>query len=170
MKDLADYYKHKQMADGHLNKCKECVKGRVSDHRDNNLERIQEYDRNRPNHTQRAEYNRLAAHKKKAEDPKKYAATRKEILDRYNTKYPEKAKAHNAVSIALRDGKLLRPSVCEKCNISDVRIEGHHESYEEKDWLDVIWLCDPCHKARHKEINAEVRSKSQLDKLTRANN
>jgi hypothetical protein len=38
---------------------------------------------------------------------------------------------------------------------------AHHESYDEP--LTVMWLCQPCHKQRHKEIdcfNAERTSAS----------
>ena len=46
-KPLEEFYLHPKMADGHLNKCKECVKARVGQHRELNLERIRAYDRSR---------------------------------------------------------------------------------------------------------------------------
>ena len=46
-KPLTDYYKHKKMADGHLNKCKSCTKSDAKNHRFNNLESVRAYDRQR---------------------------------------------------------------------------------------------------------------------------
>ena len=62
-KPLSCFYKHPQMGDGHLNKCKECTKGDVKRHRAENLDRVRSYDRDR------------------AKDPlrKKLAALRKEF-------------------------------------------------------------------------------------------
>ena len=44
-KPLSDFYVHKAMADGHLNKCKDCTKKDVFRHREMNLEKVREYDR-----------------------------------------------------------------------------------------------------------------------------
>ena len=42
-KPLNEFYKHKQMADGHVNKCKTCNKKDVSDHRAINIDKIKAY-------------------------------------------------------------------------------------------------------------------------------
>ena len=47
IKPLTEYYKHKAMADGHLNKCKSCKKLDAKNYRLNNLENVRAYDRQR---------------------------------------------------------------------------------------------------------------------------
>ena len=130
-KPLSDYYKHAQMLDGHLNKCKQCAKNDVSKHRFENLERIRQYDRERGKLDyrikQRTEVNRAW----RAED------TRRQ-------------KCHNAVLQAIRKGTLSRLP-CERC--SEIKTLAHHEDYDKP--LDVMWLCQPCHKQRHKELKED---------------
>ena len=61
----------------------------------------------------------------------------------------EKLKARIAVSHAIRDGKLTRPSHCESC-FNERFTEGHHEDYSKP--LDVDWLCTKCHTQLHREV------------------
>ncbi len=63
--------------------------------------------------------------------------------------YPDKAKAHDAVSNAIRDGKLERPSHCESC-FQEKFVHGHHEDYNKP--LDVDWLCIKCHFELHRKL------------------
>lgn len=127
LKPLSDFYKHKQMGGGHLNKCKDCAKNDVLKHRDENLEKIREYDRNRPNKAERiskmTEYNKG-----------------------YREENPNKYKAHLLVNNSIRSGKLTRADNCESCS-SDSRVVAHHNDYLKP--LEVTWLCEVCHKAWH---------------------
>ena len=129
VKSLDEFYKHKMMADGHLNKCKECTKNDVLIHRSENIERIREYDRERGKRPERA----------------KVAAA---ISKAWVQADKRRSAAHNAVSRAVRSGKLIKMN-CERCGAE--KSLAHHEDYNKP--LEVIWLCQPCHKQRHVEIN-----------------
>ena len=123
VKDLSLFYRHKQMADGHLNKCKECTKTDATNHRNNNIEKIREYDRGRGN--------RL---------PDGY-------MDEYKKKYPAKYKAHTMVGNAIKSGKLfIMP--CEICG-SENNVHAHHDDYAKP--LNVRWLCAAHHKQWHRD-------------------
>jgi hypothetical protein len=130
-KPLSEYYKHRQMGDGHLNKCKECTKKDANQHRANNLERIREYDRQR---------GKLA----------KRIANNTEITRAWRAEDSRRQKAHSAVSKAVRHGTLIKEPCCRCGNEKSV---AHHDDYDKP--LDIMWLCQPCHKQRHKELKEE---------------
>lgn len=70
-----------------------------------------------------------------------------ELSNSYRKRHPEKYKAHSAVSNAVRDGRLEKLSACEKCGCDDKKLHGHHwQGYNKENWLNVKWLCPPCHK------------------------
>ncbi len=46
-KALSDFYPHPRMADGHLNKCKDCTKADMALHRLNDLDKARDQDRQR---------------------------------------------------------------------------------------------------------------------------
>lgn len=72
-------------------------------------------------------------------------------------RYPERVKARMAVSRAIASGKIVKPKTCCHCNATG-RIEGHHfNGYENA--LDVLWLCVPCHRDRHRAKAKELEGK-----------
>ena len=131
VKPLSDFYKHPMMADGHVNKCKECNK---VDNQKNRLEKIEyyrEYDRNRAHLQHRVEQ-------------------RLEVNRRWRSEDPRRSSCHRKVSWAIKHG-LLEKKPCERCG--NEKSLAHHDDYDKP--LDVMWLCQPCHKQRHKEIDNE---------------
>ena len=128
VKPLSDFYKHSKMADGYVNKCKECNKNDVTEHRNKNLEKIREYDRAR------------------GKESKRLKATA-EITRAWRAEDSRRAVAHSSVARAVRNGTLARQPCC-RCG--DAKTVAHHEDYDKP--LEIVWLCQPCHKQRHKEI------------------
>lgn len=57
-------------------------------------------------------------------------------------------KATSAVYLAIKAGKLVRPTTCEQCG-NGGRIQAAHSDYSQP--LAVRWLCIPCHVRWDKE-------------------
>lgn len=121
-KPLSDFYKHPMMADGHVNKCKECNKLDVRKNRKDKVEYYRAYDIERGS---RHTYERTVKYRE--ENPKKYAA-------------------HTLVGNAVRSGKIVRQN-CEVCGREDAH--AHHCDYDEP--LDVMWLCPVHHVEWHQK-------------------
>lgn len=128
VKPLSEFYKHSAMADGHLNKCKECAKNDATSHRNKNLEKVRAYDRARGKITERIKANT-------------------EINKAWRSEDARRVLAHSSVARAIRRGDLVRKP-CVRCG--EEKSVAHHEDYDRP--LEVVWLCQPCHKQRHKEI------------------
>ena len=153
LKPLNEYYKHKKMSDGHLNKCKDCTKKDVHKHRGENIEKVRAYDRNRPNKSDRAKKSH-DYHKTEKGKSVRFLATRN-----YRSAYPLRHKANTAVGSAIRDGRLKRPDFCEKCGTA-CKPNGHHDDYSKP--LNVRWLCLGCHNEFHLFIREIHRNLEHL--------
>lgn len=139
-KPLSEFYKHAQMGDGHLNKCKDCTKSDVMRHREANLLRIRAYDRERPNKAERYKANRAWT-----KTPSGRAAV-SAAKNAYRQKFYERARAREMLKNAIRDGKVTKLP-CLVCGATPT--EGHHASYSLP--LDVVWLCRTHHAQTHRE-------------------
>lgn len=121
-KPIEDFYVHAEMADGHLNKCKDCTKQDMRNDR-HTKPRVREYDRQRASQPHRV-------------------ALRNRITAAWDAKYPDRARAHTAAGNAVRAGKLQKPDRCEGCGL-ERKLQKHHHDYSKP--LLVVWLCKPCH-------------------------
>lgn len=86
---------------------------------------------------------RVAARKEYQATPA-FAESHQAAALRWAAKHPERRKASNLVSNALRDGKLEKLP-CLVCGHE--KVEGHHPDYSRP--LDVVWLCNPHHREVH---------------------
>lgn len=126
-KELGLFYKHPQMGDGHLNKCKTCTKKDVYDryHNPAIFPKIKEYEQRRFKDPER---------KKKI----------KEYASRRRSKHPQKERARRLVAQAIRKGELNRQP-CERCG--DQKSQAHHSDYRKP--FQIKWLCFVHHRQEH---------------------
>jgi hypothetical protein len=125
---LDGFYRHPQMADGHLNKCKECTKKDAHENRGIKIEKYRAYDRAR--------------------------GSRQNSVDiaNYRNRYPDKWRAVKMVRKAICNGNLFSEP-CTVCGAT--KTHAHHDDYSKP--LNVRWLCAAHHKQWHLE-NGEGRN------------
>ena len=128
-KPLDEFYKHPRMADGHVNKCKECNKKDVQGNYRKNIDHYIAYEEKRRNDIVRSQRRNITNYELNKRNPL-HSACR---LITFN---------------AIRSGKIAKKP-CEVCGKS--RVEVHHNDYA--DPFDVAWFCKKHHLEKHgKEI------------------
>jgi len=105
--------------------------------------------------------------KRKARERKARVEYERSRKARWRANNPEATKrirdAGHAVERALRIGRLHRPRCCQKCG-EMCKVEAHHHrGYAEAYWLDIEWLCPPCHQAKHA---LSLKTKGRDEKVT----
>jgi hypothetical protein len=129
-KPLSDYYKHKQMGDGHLNICIDCTKQRIESMYKEKMKDPQFAEKEKERN--RLKYHRLyndGRHKPSYESKKK-------TMEKYKEKYPEKIKA-----------QLLSSNI--KAILKGNQL--HHWSYNDEHFRDVIELTVEEHNLVHRK-------------------
>lgn len=118
---LLDFYVHKMMADGRLNKCKVCTKKDVAERYVVARPAIDEYE------------------KARFKTPERKAKV-KEYRKRLEKKNPEKVTARRKLANAIKTGKTIR----QPCEVCGEKSQAHHEDYSKP--LEVRWLCFKHHR------------------------
>lgn len=133
---LTEYYKHKGMADGRLNKCKNCTKEDTK--KSINLKKKDSSWLNKERERCRMKTRKARAEGKLKESPqhKKTAANAA-----WRKRNPNKARAHNIA-------KSIKRLPCQICG--NPNSQRHHEDYSKP--KDVIMLCAKHHAERHIEM------------------
>lgn len=125
--DIKEFYPHKEMKDGHLGKCKDCTKRDVFIRSRQKTDQIKEYEKARSQTEKRKQSRRF------------YVA-------KYNKEHPERLAINHRVARAIKSGKILKPECCSICGKKGKTV-AHHHDYSKP--LDVIFVCQSCHKRIH---------------------
>lgn len=139
-KPSGHFYAHPEMADGLLNRCKDCHKAAMALNRLENPE-VRRRERERAKLPHRREASAI-------------------IAKRWREQNPEGYRAQTAVNNAIRDKRLAK-GPCAVCADTG-QVHAHHRDYAKP--LDVIWLCPRCHHRLHALFpEIEGRNKTRFE-------
>ena len=155
LKERYEFYKHKENLDGLRGKCKLCWTKATSKYQSENKDNYAEYS---------SKYYRSdkgQAHVERYRKTDKCKQVEKENSRRYKEKNPIQYKAQQFLHDNVRHKGLFKPCICSLCGAEKAidKISGHHWSYLEKHWLDVVWCCCQCHSDIHHNKEDNILSK-----------
>ena len=127
-KDLSEFYTHKQMKDGHLNKCIECTKKDVRKREVINLQNEEWAEKEKNRH-------RKKSMKARENGYQQSPSEKKVSMSKYRNKYPEKYEAKKKSQHIKKESE-----------------HKHHWSYNEEHFKDVIHLTSNDHFKLHRYI------------------
>lgn len=139
-KDILCFYRNNLVSDGRSNKCIECTKTYLLNHRKNNINIFKEREKIK---NRSEEHRSLVKEYIKTERGKERLRAAKLS---WRKKNKIKTKAHSAVLRAIKNGSIIK----EPCYICGEAAQAHHEDYNKP--LAITWLCIFHHKERHIEI------------------
>lgn len=149
-KEYEEFPRHKSYKDGYYSRCKKCNYALEKKWRQENQDKKREI---------RTRYRSKSREKIREQDREFYKAhkeKRKEyqLKDAHENRH--KQECYIQYRKAIRDGILVRSSVCQICSAENCKIDGHHHDYSKP--LDVIWICKGCHmKIHHSTSNHAER-------------
>lgn len=137
---LDKFYKKIGNRDGVQNWCKTCDNKRHKKWRRNNPERTREMSK------EQRERNPEKMRAFVREYARKHPEVRRKAVEKWSKFNKHKISAQRKLQYAVKVGKIKR-KVC----FCGKKAQAHHEDYTKP--LDVMWLCNLHHKARHMELD-----------------
>jgi len=157
---LRYFYRHPQMADGHLNKCKECTK--ADNRRQVRSKTCFKCGETKPLRSFYRHPEMADGHLNKCKECTKADTRAREAKDPLSVlhsrlsawrKRPTQANTYRVLEAAKAADTLKVPSACQMCgrtdsySVNDMDLHGHHFDYDSP--LSVVFLCAKCHSQLH---------------------
>ena len=124
-KEVSGFYKDRSKGDGLTNRCKACDSSNSAAYYQKNKQRVKERNR---------------AYSKTPNGKKSRCRSNIKMREIHSEKWDARRSVRNAKK---RGELVLEP--CEACGTEKDIQAHHHKGYAKEHWLDVQWLCRPCH-------------------------
>lgn len=154
LKEYSQFHARKTSKDGKTSQCKECCKVFRKKHYEKNKEK--ELERSRKWKLENPEKNLSTQKKWRKKNKEKYRLIVKRHAESYKKRNNHKIKARRKVAYAMSVGKIKKEN-CKICKAENS--EAHHNDYDKP--LNVIWLCQKCHKKEHRKKDERYFRKIQ---------
>lgn len=135
-KDVSEFYKHPQMADGLSGKCKACCKLQS---------RLRDREKRKDAEWLKRERERCRRKQEKYRKLGLAGQTKNVFKHAWRKRNPLKSRAHSQAIKA----HPVPPESCEQCKKLSKVLHRHHEDYKKP--KEIIWLCPKCHGVKHRK-------------------
>lgn len=134
------FSKNRARPDGWSSHCKTCTNQRLSVYAKKHPEKARERSARHKTKSPEAQRLRQRLYRQRHPDLVAQRSPNERML------HPDRVSARKKVHHAVKTGRLIKPSSCERCGLIK-SLNAHHPDYSRP--LDVIWLCSSCHKIVH---------------------